>query len=303
MKLVMVSDIHLRPDNPVGRLDYLPDVQWNKLREVFEIARRVEAAGIIQSGDLFHKPRSWATLYWILELFAEYRDVRWYGVRGQHDVYMNETSSEGTNFGILTKVGAIRELDSRAHYIEGRDGLVALYGSSWGQEVPEIKDKRDVNILVTHRSISDEELVGVQTTSASRFLRLHRFDLILCGDIHRAFVVNTGKRVLVNTGPMLRFEATDYNFKHIPHVMIYDVYENTLERIDLTCDPSEKVLSRVHLDIAQDTRDRLAEFVGGVQTEFSPEVSFKENLLLFYKENNVSESVRLRIQKTMEGLG
>ncbi len=300
MKFLLVSDIHLRPDNPVGRLDYLPEVQWDKLRSIFNIAQEHEVRGVIHAGDLFHKPRSWTTLHWALELFFEYPAVHWYTVRGQHDSYMNEKASEGLNFGILSKVGAIRELGPDAVYVEGESGLIALYGAGWGEEVPKIKDTSDFTILATHRSISDEEMVGIKTTSATRFIRLHRFDLVVCGDIHRAFVVTAGKKTLVNTGPMLRAEATEYNFQHEPHVMIFDTEDRSLSRVEIPHEPSDKILSRAHLDVAQETSEKLAEFVEGVQADFSPEASFKENLRLFIKANNISESVRIKIERVME---
>lgn len=297
MKFVLLSDLHLSSKNPVARLDDVKVTQMEKLRYVLEWALENEAV-ILQAGDFFDSPRSWYLLSEVMDLLTDY-NIDIFTVFGQHDTYFySEDSRDSTNMGLLKKAGLIDLLGRKA----ARNRFVGLYGASWGEEIPEVDKISDINVLVIHASISDEALfLGHEFTPAKKFLRDHSdFDLILCGDIHRHFVVESGGRYLVNTGPMVRRTADRYNFSHKPCFYVYDTNDKALEKHIIPCEPAEKVLSRDHIEMREDSELMLEEFVSSVDNTGIDEVSFEENLKKFVQGNEIDQEVIYAITEVME---
>lgn len=297
MKFVCLSDMHLLSENPQARLDNLVETQFLKLEEMLRYASK-ENAVILQAGDWNDKPRSWMLLPRVIDLLKKY-NVKIYCVRGQHDDYMYaEETRDRTNFGILEKIGLITPLGSTPITVDGVD----LYGANFGQELPQIKRKR-LTVGVIHASISDALLwPGHQVTLAKKYLKDHsEYDLILVGDIHRRFSESIKEpdgrhRTIVNTGPMIRKEATEYNFgAYLPNVFVWEPgadFEEFWMPFE-TALPAAKVLSRDHIIKQEEADSILDEFVDSIKStsETVVGVSFMENLLSFSKENKIDQSV------------
>lgn len=289
MKFVCLSDVHLSSENPVGRLDNIVETQFRKLEYVFEFANS-KGADILQAGDLFTKPRSWLLLPMIIELFKKYPEMKFFSVRGQHDDYMySEETKERTNLGILTKFGLVAALSDKP---ETRQD-VSIYGANFGQNLPDIK-RSEYNIGVIHCNISDTALwKDHKFTAAGKFLADHPgYDFILVGDIHKKFEVETNGRRLINCGPMLRREATEYNFQHKPCFYVLDT-EGEGQWIEIPHEPAKVVLERDRIERKAETENLLDEFVNAVQEKIDGNtgVSFVENLLGFAKENSLEKGV------------
>lgn len=290
MKFVCLSDIHLTAENPVARLDDLVEAQFKKLEWVLNFAKK-ENAAILQAGDIFDKPRSWMLLPIVIDLLKKY-NVDIYCVHGQHDDYMYSTETkERTNLGILEKVGLIHPLSEEPTTI--RDTVV--YGANFGQNLVDIK-RSAFTVGVIHTSVSNTALwPGHRFTPADEFLARHPYyDFILVGDIHRQFEVIDGKRRLVNTGPMLRSEATEYNFDHFPSVFLLDT--DNPEKSKWECVPHSlavDVLSRDHIERKTEAEGMLDEFVASLKEGANQVegVSFIENLIKFIKDNSVERQV------------
>ena len=291
MKFICISDIHLTADNPIARLDNLVETQFKKLEWVLNLAKK-ENATILQAGDIFNKPRSWMLLPMVIDLLKKY-NVDIYCVRGQHDDYMySEQTRERTNLGILEKVGLIHPLSEEPTTI--RD--IVISGANFGQNLVDIK-RSTFTVGVIHTSVSQTALwPDHKFTPADEFLAKHTcYDFILVGDIHRQFeAIGEDGRRLVNTGPMLRSEATEYNFDHQPSVFLLDT--DNIENSTWIAIPHEKssvVLSRDHIERKAEAEGMLDEFVvslkeGADQIEG---VSFVENLVKFIKDNSVEKPV------------
>jgi len=210
MKFILISDLHISLEQPIGRLDNVAVISFHKLNIVLEYARKINAV-VVQAGDFVDKPRSWFLLPMLTSCLMKYK-IPIYCVAGQHDVYMyNEETKDNTTLGVLAKAGLVHILNE--HPVEIRN--VRIYGASHGQEIP-VPDDGLVNILVVHEPIA-MEWAGVDYIDAEVFLKEHKeYDYILCGDIHRKFLIQKNGRTILNTGPMVRRSATEYNFKHAP---------------------------------------------------------------------------------------
>jgi DNA repair exonuclease SbcCD nuclease subunit len=291
MKFVLLSDVHLITENPVGRMDDLVSVQFDKLKFVFDTAKGMGAT-ILQAGDLFDKPRSWLLLPKMIEFLSGYK-IPVLCVFGQHDQYFySEGIRERTNLGVLAKAGLIILLDpDRPYRVPGQD--VSIYGANFSQKLGKIQ-RSGLTIGVIHAPISDAPLYPDHAYSAaSDFLEnTLGYDLILCGDIHRSFYFEKDGRQIVNVGPMTRQEATEYNFAHEPGVAVFDTDTKNLEWIDIPCEPAIKVLSRDHIERKKESEELLSGFVRelGEGSEVDG-VSFIENLWAFTKKNKIDKNV------------
>lgn len=293
MKFIAVSDMHLLTENPEARLDNLVDVQFAKFEFILGLARKEDAA-ILQAGDMFNKPRSWMLLPVVIDLLKKY-GVKIYGVRGQHDDYMySDETRERTTLGILEKVGLVIALNpEKPIRVQGID----LFGANFGQELAQI-ERSCFTVGIIHAGISDAALwPGHQFTAADKYLYDHPgYDFILVGDIHRTFDVYDPKthRQLINVGPMLRKEATEYNLQHKPSVYLLDTDDRKKSRyIEIPHTEATKILSRDHIERKTEAEGLLDEFVDSIKSgkDENLGVSFVENLLKFTKENNVDKSV------------
>jgi len=303
VKLVLLSDIHLVSEKPIGRLDSdILDVGIGKLRFVLEYARSISAP-ILQAGDLTSTPRSWHILARLIELFEEYKEVPFYTIFGQHNMYMRSEDYKSTLLGVLIESGYMKLLDS----IPKTEGIgnINLYGCSFGNEVPEVMEHvPGLNILVIHAPILQDKLWDGQRDyhSAETFLRKHRkYGAILCGDIHRKYEVWDGKRVILNIGSMMRNEATTYNLGHKPCFCVFDTDTRKTEWVEIPHSPPEVVLSRDHLNQKEHINEMLEQFIGAMQSsDFEGGLSFDENLAAFIEQNVIDKDVVKEIAEVRE---
>ena len=246
MQFILVSDIHATSQNPTNRKDDILNTFISKFSFILKYAQKNNAS-ILQAGDFFHKPRDWNSLDAIISLFNQYKGVNIYSIFGQHDTYMRSKTLPN-NLLTLNKAGYLDLLSEKPIKFKKhcRSKEVCLYGCSWGEKVPE--PKGEVNILVMHASISKKAIFpGHDYTSPEYFIKKNKgWDLILVGDTHRYFTVRTKKTTLINTGPLLRLEANQYNIKHKPTLLIYDTGKKTIvDKCIIPHEPYISVLNRI----------------------------------------------------------
>lgn len=303
MKFVLLSDLHLLWNTPVGRLDNVHETQVQKLEFILSWARDHQAT-VLQAGDFFDRPRSWYLLPEIIDLLKRFRlDI--FVIFGQHDTYMySEETRQTTSLGILEKAGLVRILDSVKYcsfFNSDTEGVVQVYGVSYGQEVPEVSGMTDRRVLVIHKSISDKPLwPGQDYTDAEGFLeKFKSFDLILCGDIHRSFFIpdKYEERFICNTGCLIRKSVELWD--HKPHFCVWDSCSNEYEEVEIPHRQPGEVMSRVHLERQKEEERLLDEFTGMVKEGFGVGGSFEDNLIVFLKENNIPKEVTDLISQEM----
>jgi DNA repair exonuclease SbcCD nuclease subunit len=278
---IALSDCHLRSSNPVARKDNILKTQFKKLKFIFDYADKNNCV-ILQAGDFLDKSRDWNLLIRLIDFLGKYPDVRLYCVLGQHDSYLY-SSTKGTTLGILDRMNFINILDEKVPF---GIGSFNVFGSSWEQPLPTPSHPTD-NILVTHRSISDREVYpGQKYTEPKNFLIANpKYRIIVVGDIHRAFYYSEKNRFIVNTGPMLRIEATKYNLSHSPHFWHFKTekkYNNPkikAKRVFIPCQESHSVLSRSHLQ--EEVKDDFDIDVSGISALINQSIDSQGNKDIF----------------------
>jgi len=300
MKILLLSDLHLVVDNPVARLDDLTEIQWDKLDWVYEYAKKNGVELVLQAGDLTHTKRSWSLLKRLTDFFSFYDDIPTWIVKGQHDSYFHDLDNNKTTTGILLSARLLTLLDKNGWSSKG----VTVYGASYGEEVPFDLRASDYNILVIHAPIAEKGIPGVNYIDALQFLKEHdEYDLILCGDIHEKFLIKHKGRVICNTGPMLRIEATKYMLNHRPCFFVFDTdKKNMIEEVLIPTAPGKLVLSRDHIEKQKQRQDEFNDFIERVKDASGvSSVDFLENLNLIMKKNKTPLPVKRIVEKYMEG--
>jgi hypothetical protein len=300
MKLILLSDVHLSSKIPIGRLDDYRKTCLRKFEYVLKYAQKINAM-ILQAGDLFDKPRDWFILLDVIELLKKY-PVQVACVYGQHDTYMYSVENrEYTSMGVLAKNNLVKILNQYPH---SHEDTFNINGVSFNPdfEMPKLINKHKLNILVAHATVSDIALYpGQQFYDAKKFLHDNKaYDLILCADIHRHFYFSDKGRYLVNTGPMMRKEASHYNFSHEPCFYVYDTETKKLSRGKIPHKPAKSVLSRKHIESSVESDTMLQTFIAAVRDDkMEVGANLVDNIHTFLKKNKIDKTVCNILEEVM----
>ncbi len=298
-KFVLFNDAHLSYDNPVARLDDCRETGYRKMEFVLDWAQKNNAV-ILHAGDLCHKPRSWHLLSDLQNVFMS--DDPFYTIYGQHDTVMyNEQTRHATIVGALIGAGFIKLLNTNPIQIDRYNvhncvDKYNIYGCSYGQEIPQ--PQTHDNILVIHAPITDKaQWQGQDYLDALTFLKNYKeFNIIICGDIHQKFCIEYQGRYIVNAGPMIRREASIYNFSHHPGFWVWDFIKETMSWQEISHLPAKQVLTRDHIDYKDEAENILTEFISAIKNkDVNDNISFIDNLWAFVKENQINEDIIYQI--------
>ena len=307
MKMILISDFHLSLDKPIARTDKdFVKTQFDKLKSVLDFADNTGAI-ILQAGDFFHTPRSWGLLPMVWDLLKQFK-TRIHVVFGQHDRYMYSQNTESTNLGILIKGGLVKELTYEGIVY----GDYKIYGCGYGDWLTKGLPSPDgnINVLVIHREITDQRISKFQENwiKANEWVENTKFNITLCGDIHRQFWVNSKSNTkhLFNSGPLIRRECSEDMLNHKPGFFFWNTETRgeEIELIELHHLPANEVFSEYHIEsikAKEEKKDLFESFIQAMgDSSLVKGVKFDENLNLLMEKTNPNKNVRGIISKTME---
>lgn len=283
---ILTSDWHLREDTPICRIDNYWITQWSKVSFISQLQRQYNCP-VLHAGDLFDK---WKPSPYLLRQTIESIPDKFYTVYGQHDLPQHSlelTNKSGIN--VLLAAGKLKLL---------------LIGKHWGQE-PNPKEKSTIrmfanrDVLVWHKMNyqGKKPWPGCTDPIATSLLRKYpQYDLIVTGDNHKSFSEEYEGRWLVNPGSLMRMNADQVN--HHPCVYAWYAETNTISLIPLPHEPD--VISRDHIEKKEERDNRIDAFISKLDTNYEAEMSFEQNLAQFFKVNQVRESVKQIIYKSLE---
>lgn len=281
MKLILLSDVHATSVNPRARSDNVLLASIRKLEYVFKYADEI-GADILQAGDLTNSSRDILFLFKFISILRKYPNVKLHCIWGQHNQYCRNKNVP-TTLGILHRAGLINILNKTPY--KPYDNF-NIYGCSWKEKIITPKSK-DFNILVIHAPITTKPLwQGHIYKEPERFMKSNpNFQLVLCGDIHREFIYKTKDgRIICNTGPMMRLEATEYNLKHKPKFFIYDTNKQTLKTKIIPHAESSQVMSAKHLEICENNDSLGNIYINTKQVEDMNIMKIIEQLIMASKK-------------------
>lgn len=304
MKILCCGDQHWTTKSPKNRKDDYFQTVLDKLRQEVAIAKKESCQCMLFPGDLFDSFRENHLL--VQEVMKILQQFTWpiIAVAGQHDQQFHNSDLKGTPLHTLET--------ARLLMIAGSEPIcltngVAVYGSSWKCEIPEITTPERLNILVLHKMIVDEKLWAQQEghTWANHFLISSGYDLIVSGDNHHGFTTSKGKKHLINMGSMMR--STIAQIDHVPAVSMYDTDLRQFKVIPLNIKPIEDVMQLEKVEKEKERNEKLDAFVASLKGEslelsHKMKLDFRNALNDYIEENNIDADVSAILTDCMEGL-
>lgn len=280
MKLLFLTDTHIRASAPQNRTDDFVTTLKNKFREVNEIARREGVDAILHGGDLFDIPSpSLAVCGDFVSIMSE-SGVPIYGIAGNHDVFgHNPDTLPRTMLGFLDRIGLYRLIHpGQPLFLEKGGVRVQVTGQHYHYDLDR-RDPRldyvidtveaDVGIHLVHGMLMDRAFMdGVAHTRVDQILDT-KADLTLCGHNHLGWneVVHEGK-IFYNPGGLVRLSNHPADAGRTPQVLILDTASGRLEmrKIRLqSAPPGDEALDRTKKEESTFMQQKLADFVQGIK--------------------------------------
>lgn len=298
MRFLLLSDIHATSKQPIARKDDIMATFFEKFTFILEYAKKHNCV-ILQAGDFFDKERDWYLLFNLMKLLNKYK-VPIYSIFGQHDSYLySNINKTPTTLSILNRVGLVKMLRGVPVRIGSK---IKIYGSSWQNPIPKPDAANPLNILVIHDTIYTKPLFPRHKfTRVKRFAKQNNgYKLILVGDIHRRFVYINQKTHVINTGPMLRLDAIEYNRHHRPAAFIYDSRHDTVNKISIPHKKSEDVLDYTHLTEKDPTTAARTEWIRLIREHQVISPNIKTNIRSAIRKNPISRRAKQILLEVIE---
>lgn len=270
MKAIFCSDLHIKGERPVARLD--PDwmeTQRQMLRFIVSTANERKLPLFIL-GDIFdHGKVSTEALNMTVEELLNANTPPWI-LAGNHDLIGHSYDNVGDcSIGILLKVFRDVEEASCDGWHFGRDHLPPM-------------PYHDRKIRLTHQLVFEKpDDFPPMAKAKSADMLLDEFpdaDWIICGDMHHHFHFirssTAGTRHVVNLGCTIRHKASE--LAYTPAIWCIDTDAGTVERITVPDDPA--MVTRGHLDMAEAKESRIGGFLEVVQRSTEVSLSYLDNL-------------------------
>lgn len=277
IKFVVCGDLHWRGNNPRSRTDDYMQALTRKLNEVFSLARKHRAPLIIP-GDIFNSPNTaWWVVGELIRLFSDF-NLPIITIPGNHDLHgSNLESLARTPYGLLDLIDEIHDLSREPAYdfspwvrITGH-GYTAETDTEAGRGQflsPDCEDpgRSKAKIHVVHANLMltapghdmRHTLIASVETNA---------DVIISGHYHPGFGIHRREDgvLFINPGALARTAATASDISRQVQVALLTINDNgrcEAELIPLeSARPGHEVLSREHLEAAEEREERIAQFL------------------------------------------
>lgn len=281
MRLLFVTDTHLRGNSPRHRRDDFPATQRKKLQEVAELAREHRVDFLIHGGDLWDNP------YPALGVCADHLSVLlsapapWLMVAGNHDVFgHNPLTLPRTMLGFLEQLGLVEILRPGCPVVKEKSGLRVQFSGQPFHHQMDLRDPAldycvarvdaDVGVHVVHGMLVERALPYPASHTLITDLPDTRADLTLAGHYHLGFGARERSgRWFVNPGAMVRISNHPQEMERCPRVLLAKMHgpgRLELEFLPLgTARPGGEVLDRQQMEARSAREEKLSQFVDQVQ--------------------------------------
>lgn len=281
MRLLYLTDTHIRGTSPRSRTDDYQQTLKHKLQEIQGLIQEHEVDIVLHGGDVFDRPNlSPAVVRDFVQLFQQF-DVPIYAVAGNHDIYgHNPATLDRTMLGLLDALGIIQLLDEGDHVrIDRGDISVQLSGRAFHFDL----DKREVSsdycvtnqtgaeytIHMVHGMLVNRGLPdGVAHTLLDQVKLSSAPDILLTGHYHAGFPMerHDGKYI-INPGAIARVNNHPSEISRMPQVVLIELTDEIqIQFLPLqTAEAGEIVLDRTYLEQAQYRQEKFDSFVQEIQ--------------------------------------
>lgn len=289
---ILTADLHLTSISPVSRTDDYIQAQEKKLNFLTTLSAENGDCPILCAGDVFDY---WKASPWLCSWAYRNLPKNLITIPGNHDLPMHSMDQyDKSALHLLEQVGQeITVLNEEWQFAEGINILGIPFNTSIG-DFRERKNPGERRILMLHALTWENQKPHWASYSytAGELLKQYGeyFDVILVGDNHQSFVVHSEKHncVLVNPGSMLRRTADQKDFK--PRCFLYYAEDNSV--VPMYFPIEEEVHDIRYLENKQEHNARIEAYISRMNKEYEIGISFKDNLVSFFEENQTPKKVR-----------
>ncbi len=307
MKLLFLTDTHIRGNTPENRRDNLSVTLKNKVNEVIEIADKYEVDYILHGGDFFDVASpSLAVTGEFLELFRKFR-VPIYAISGNHDLFgANLQTLPRTLLGFIARLGFINLLmPGEKIYLKKHEVCLQLTGQPYHYDIDVrpreldyhmTKEAADIAIHMVHGMLAHQEEFPGHHTLVNDILETGA-DITLSGHNHLGFgnLEINGKH-FINPGALVRLSNHRREIERKVGVTLINLEGKKIEckTIPITSAPlGEEVLDRSKVEAKASLNLKLERFTQEIKQAADME---KMNVKNIINEviNNLQDSEEVR---------
>nr|WP_311565456.1 metallophosphoesterase [Peptoniphilus grossensis] len=315
MKLLYLTDTHIRGTSPKNRLDDYQETLKEKLREVASIIKEEKIDYVLHGGDLFDRPDVSVSIVSDFAKIFQSFGVPIYIISGNHDIFgHNPDTLDRTMLGLLCNLGVMNLVNYKKIILE-KDIKVQLTGSPYVYSMDDafnrenyILDEVDntckYSIHMTHGFLIDKPFLKEVSHTLIDDIRSTKADITLGGHYHFGFkTVELDNKYFVNPGALIRISNSKSEINRRPKVNIISLADEIkIEDRFLKCaKPGEEVLDRSEMERHQFKGIKLAEFKESIDaTTNYNSLDIFDLLLKISKSENISEEVKKEALKRVE---
>lgn len=285
---ILTSDWHYTRKKPANRIDNYQKTMDMKINTILEASDKLEAT-ILLAGDLTDTPfLPYSEFIELLSIFDGHTS-RIHTIYGQHD--LKHRNKGNTPLDALEEAIPRLSMESDDPYCHNG---IAIYGCSFGEEIPKIKSKDDFNILLIHRMIlkQHEKQWEEKYELGRSILEKHDFNVIVSGDNHQTFTINMRDKQLINCGSIMRSDIDQIHHNPCYFILTVDAKNFSLEKVLLPFLPYEEVFNLEKKIKMEEKKEKLEEFISGFSGKELESLTFEDNLKELAKTNKVEPEVK-----------
>lgn len=316
MKLLYLTDTHIRGTNPKNRLDDYCETLKEKLKEISNIIKEEKVDYVLHGGDLFDRPDvSVSIVSEFAQIFQSF-GVPIYIISGNHDIFgHNPDTLDRTMLGLLCNLGIMHLVNYKKIILEKDNLRVQLTGSPYiysmdelsnrdNYKVTEVDESCKYAIHMTHGFLIDKPFMKEVSHTLIEDIKDTKADITLGGHYHFGFkTVEIDNKFFVNPGALIRISNSKIEMKRRPKVDIINLGEEIKieERYLKSAKPGEEVLDRSEMERHQFKGIKMAEFKESIEASANyKSLDIFDLLLRISKSENISEEVKNEALKRVE---
>ena len=143
MKLLYLTDTHIRGTSPQNRLDDYQETLKEKLREVASIIKEEKIDYVLHGGDLFDRPDVSVSIVSDFAKIFQSFGVPIYIISGNHDIFgHNPDTLDRTMLGLLCNLGVMNLVNYKKIILE-KDIRLQLTGSPYVYSMDEASNREN----------------------------------------------------------------------------------------------------------------------------------------------------------------
>ena len=316
MKLLYLTDTHIRGTSPKNRLDDYCETLKEKLKEISNIVKEEKIDFVLHGGDLFDRPDvSVSIVSEFAQIFQSF-GVPIYIISGNHDIFGHNPDTLGrTMLGLLCNLGIMHLVNYKKIILEKDNLRVQLTGSPYiysmdelsnrdNYKVTEVDESCKYAIHMTHGFLIDKPFMKEVSHTLIEDIKDTKADITLGGHYHFGFkTVELDNKYFVNPGALIRISNSKIEMKRRPKVDIISLGKNIHieERYLKSAKPGEEVLDRSEMERHQFKGIKMAEFKESIEASANyKSLDIFDLLLRISKSENISEEVKSEALKRVE---